>query len=266
MSSVLWWVTNGRAWAPPASTCSTGVSTSMKPRSCERAAEAGDHLVADLEGAAGVLVDDQVGVALAEAGVGVGQAVPLVGQRAHRLGRAARARSTLTRQLALAGGHHRAVRRRPSRRGRASSNAAKPSSPMTALETNSWISPLRSRIVAKISLPVSRMQHDPPGDVDAVLGLGAAARARPCARARSARVWRAVEAVRVRARRRASRRSSSLARRLAFSAARPLPVPQPGRRRPGVVGMRRSARSRATDRSRSRCGATPVRRRSFRCA
>ena len=31
MSSVLWWVTNGLAWAPPASTCRIGVSTSVKP-------------------------------------------------------------------------------------------------------------------------------------------------------------------------------------------------------------------------------------------
>ena len=52
----------------------------------QRAAEAGDHRVADVERPAGVGVDDEVGVALAEAGVGVGQAVPLVGQRAHRLG------------------------------------------------------------------------------------------------------------------------------------------------------------------------------------
>ena len=58
----------------------------MKPWSCERAPEAGDDRVADLEDPAGLVVDDQVDVALAEAGVGVGEAVPLVGQRAHRLG------------------------------------------------------------------------------------------------------------------------------------------------------------------------------------
>ena len=32
MSSALWWVVNGRAAAPPAIGCSTGVSTSRKPR------------------------------------------------------------------------------------------------------------------------------------------------------------------------------------------------------------------------------------------
>ena len=86
MSSVLWWVTNGRAWAPPGSTWKIGVSTSTKPRSVQRRAEAGQHGVADLEHPAGVGVDDEVGVALAVADVGIGEAVPLVGQRSDRLG------------------------------------------------------------------------------------------------------------------------------------------------------------------------------------
>ncbi len=33
MSSALWWVTNGRAVAPPGIGCSIGVSTSTKPSS-----------------------------------------------------------------------------------------------------------------------------------------------------------------------------------------------------------------------------------------
>jgi hypothetical protein len=32
MSRVLWWVTKGRAAAPPATTCIIGVSTSTNPR------------------------------------------------------------------------------------------------------------------------------------------------------------------------------------------------------------------------------------------
>ena len=52
----------------------------------ELAAERGDRGEADREDPAGVLVDDEVDVALAEAGVDVGEAVPLVGQRAQRLG------------------------------------------------------------------------------------------------------------------------------------------------------------------------------------
>ena len=103
---------NGRAWAPPASTCSTGVSTSMKPWPCEGAPEAGDHRVADLEVAAGLLVDDEVGVALAEPGVGVGEAVPLVGHRPHAFDSSS-SDSTFTTELALAGGHHRAVDTHP---------------------------------------------------------------------------------------------------------------------------------------------------------
>ena len=76
--------------------------------SAERAAEAGDDRVADVERPAGLGVDDEVDVALAEAGVGVGQAVPLVGQRAQRLGEQLEA-VDLDRQLAGAGRHHRAV-------------------------------------------------------------------------------------------------------------------------------------------------------------
>ena len=80
----------------------------MKPRVVERAAEAGDDLVAHVERPPGVGVDDEVDVALAEPGVGVGQAVPLVGQRAQRLGEQLEA-VDLHRQLAGAGRHHRAV-------------------------------------------------------------------------------------------------------------------------------------------------------------
>ena len=68
----------------------------------------GDRGEADREHAPGVVVDDEVDVALAEAGVDVGEAVPLVGQRAQRLGQQLEA-VDLDRQLALPGGHHRAV-------------------------------------------------------------------------------------------------------------------------------------------------------------
>ena len=76
--------------------CSTGVSTSTKPRSASVAPDGGDRGEADLEDPAGVLVDDQVDVALAVAGVDVGEAVPLVGQRAQRLGQQLERASTLT--------------------------------------------------------------------------------------------------------------------------------------------------------------------------
>ena len=48
-----------------------------------------------------------------------------------------------------------------------------PSSPITALETNSCTSPLRSSRVAKISLPASRRSIIRPGNADTLLGLGA---------------------------------------------------------------------------------------------
>ena len=181
----------------------------MKPRSCERAPEAGDHLVADLERAAGLLVDDQVGVALAEPGVGVGQAVPLVGQRADRLRQQLEA-VDLDAQLALAGGHHRARRRRPSRRGRGRANAANASSPIDRLRDE--------------QLDLAGAVAD--GGEDQLARVADAAspgrRRRPVRRSRCpARVARArsrtsaervrpVEAVRVRARRRARAASSSL--------------------------------------------------------
>ncbi len=71
----------------------------------ERSPEAGDDLVADLEGPLRLAVDDQVGVSLPEAGVDVGESVPLVGQRPDRLGQQLDLLG-LDRQLALAGGHH----------------------------------------------------------------------------------------------------------------------------------------------------------------
>ena len=52
----------------------------------ERRPEAREHGVADLEHAASVGVDGEVGVALPVADVGIGEAVPLVGQRTDRLG------------------------------------------------------------------------------------------------------------------------------------------------------------------------------------
>ncbi len=49
--------------------------------------------------------------------------------------------------------------------------AANASSPTTAFETNSWISPERSRIVAKTSLPESRSSMMRPATATLVVGL-----------------------------------------------------------------------------------------------
>ena len=86
MSRALWWVTNGLAVAPPGMGWSIGVSTSMKPRSSsQRRIRLTTRLRSD-ERAPGLLGDPQVDVALAVAGVGVGDAVPLVGERPAGLG------------------------------------------------------------------------------------------------------------------------------------------------------------------------------------
>ncbi len=86
--------------------------------SVERAPEAGDDLVAHLEGAPGVGVDGEVDVTLAEPGVRIGEAVPLVGQRAERLGEQVDTVG-LDRQLAGTASSSPCRARRPSRRGRA---------------------------------------------------------------------------------------------------------------------------------------------------
>ena len=86
MSSALWCVTNGRAAAPPAIGCIIGVSTSRNPRSSRKRADAASDPAARAEDAAHVRVDDQVDVALAVAQLDVLEAVPLLGQRAERLG------------------------------------------------------------------------------------------------------------------------------------------------------------------------------------
>ena len=161
MSSVLWWVTE----RPGVGAAGLDVQHRRLDLdvvvAVERAPEAGDHRVADAEVAPRLLVDDQVGVALAEAGVGVGEPVPLVGQRAHGLGQQLE-RGDLDAQLALARRHHRAVHADPVAEVEPAERARTTSSPTTALETNSWISPSRSRIVAKISLPCSRISSSRP--------------------------------------------------------------------------------------------------------
>ena len=78
----------------------------------ESAAEAGDGGVAHLEHAAGLLVHDEVRVALAVAGVGVGDSVPLVGEGTDRLGEQF-ARRDLHREFPLAGGHDGAAHPHP---------------------------------------------------------------------------------------------------------------------------------------------------------
>ncbi len=74
----------------------------------EEGAEVADHLGARPERPAALVADDQVHVALAVAGLGVRQPVPLVRQRPQRL-RQEPGRLRLDRQLAGSGAHQRAL-------------------------------------------------------------------------------------------------------------------------------------------------------------
>ncbi len=142
-----------------------------EPAIVQGPAEAGDHRVADLERPPRLLVDDQVGVPLTETGVGVGQAVPLVGHGPQRLGQQFDLFG-LDRQLALARGHHR----------------ARDTDPVAEVELLDRV----ERVVADDRLGDEQLdvtgaiaqrgedqlagvaeQHQPPGDLDLVGGLGA---------------------------------------------------------------------------------------------
>ena len=109
MSSALWWVTNGRAEAPPWIVCSTGPSTSVNPWSSRCSRIARIAACADPEDLAGALVDHQVDVALPVAGLDVGEAAPLVRRRAQRPCASSAKLPTRDRELAPPGGHHDAL-------------------------------------------------------------------------------------------------------------------------------------------------------------
>ncbi len=100
----MWWVLKGRAVAPPGMTCIIGVSTSRKPRSSRKRRRARDQPRPHLEDRPALGVGRQVEVALAVAGLDVGQAVPLLGQRPQRLGEQHQVVDQ-QRQLAAAGAH-----------------------------------------------------------------------------------------------------------------------------------------------------------------
>ena len=207
----------------------------------ERAAEAGDHLVADVERPAGLGVDDEVDVALAEAGVGVGQAVPLVGQRAQRLGEQLEA-VDLDRQLAGARRHDRAVDADPV----AAVELLDRGEPVVAddglrdeqLDLGAALGDRGEHELAGVAL-----EHDAPGDADLVGRSPCPARGRATAARTAATLW-------VRSKRYgygsppAARMASTWAWRRARSAASPLPAAVSG----SSAGRPRSVTSaRSTD-------------------
>ena len=152
---------NGRAWAPPASRCRTGVSTSTKPRSVERPADRGDDGVAHLEHPPGLVVHDR-----GRRSAGGSGCRRRTGPSTCRAAAAAALASSsnrvdLHRQLALAGRHDGALDARPSHRGRGRRRPRIASSPATARDTNSWTSPSRSRMRGEGQLALAPEQHAP---------------------------------------------------------------------------------------------------------
>ena len=79
----------------------------------------------------------------------------------------------LDRQLALAGGHHRALDARPSRRGRARRTRRAPPPRARSADTKSCTVPDWSRMVANVSLPWRRSSRMRPATRTAHVGLGA---------------------------------------------------------------------------------------------
>ena len=112
---------------------------------------------ADLEDAARVVVGDEVDVALAEARVDVGEAVPLVGQRPQRL-REQLERVHLHGELALLRLHHRAVGADPVAEVEVVEAPRGARRRARRADTNSWSAPVPSRSVAndELALPAQR--------------------------------------------------------------------------------------------------------------
>ena len=94
----------GFAVAPPATGCSTGRLDLDEAALGQEPAHRGDRREPDVEDAPRVVVRDEVDVALAVARVGVGEAVPLLGQRPQRL-REQLERRDVDRELAELGLH-----------------------------------------------------------------------------------------------------------------------------------------------------------------
>jgi hypothetical protein len=137
----------------------------------ERRAEGRDQCVAHLEHLAGLVVDDEVGVALPVPRVGVGEPLPLVGQWPHGLGQQLEAVHPHG-ELSLAGHHDRAL-------------GADPVAQVEAVEL--FVGGLAHHAARgeELQLPraiphggegqlaLAAQEHQPTGDADPILRLGA---------------------------------------------------------------------------------------------
>ena len=144
-----------------------------EPAVFEPAAHERHEPAAQLERLADVVAHPQVDVTLAVPGVGVGDAVPLVGERPRRFGE----QHPLVdphRELAALRRHHDRRAHRSSRRATARRSRRSPASP--AAVANSWMRPVRVLQRAEGELALHPPQHQPTGDGRDSIGLGAAAR------------------------------------------------------------------------------------------
>ena len=104
MPRASWWVTNGVANPPDGTWCSTGVSTSMNPRASSDSRI--DWMISTLcHHRSGLLVDDEVDVALAVALLHIDQAMPLLREGSQTLGEKAELLH-LDAEFAALGGDH----------------------------------------------------------------------------------------------------------------------------------------------------------------
>ncbi len=160
----------------------------------QRAAEAGDDLVTDPKGTTCVFVDDEIGVALAEPGVGVGEPVPLVGHRAHSLRQQLDA-IDLHAELTVAGGHDGALDAQPVAEVELAERGE-------AVVADHALRDEQLHLAAAVDqrgedeLALRAAQHHPAGDADPLIGLGAGPE-RTVGRAQLLERVRSIEAVRI---------------------------------------------------------------------
>ncbi|CAB4898651.1 unannotated protein [freshwater metagenome] len=135
------------------------------------APEAGDDRVAYLEGPAGFFVHDEVGVTLAVAGVGVGEALPLVGHGSQRL-REQLEPIDLHAEFALTCGHHDALGPHPVAEVEIADLVER-------FVADNCLGDEQLDLVGAVAqrgedeLALFALEHHPPGDGHAHLGLGA---------------------------------------------------------------------------------------------
>ncbi len=155
MSRALWWVTNGRAAAPPAIACSVGPSTSTNPSPASVLRIDCDDLRPPQEPLPHALGVDQVEVAHPLPQLGIGQALVLGRRRLDRLGEEVQVGGE-DRQLARLGVGSARRRRRRCRPGRSTGPSPSSARPPGSCPTRTWILPVQSRMSRKISLPARR--------------------------------------------------------------------------------------------------------------